>query len=341
MRIGITFDLREQYLEQGFGEEETAEFDRPDTIEAIERTLQDLGHETDRIGNLPALASRLVNGQRWDLVFNIAEGMNGFGREAQVPCLLDAYGIPYTFSDPLVLSLTLHKGMAKHVVRDLGIPTADFAVVASEEDLRRIALPFPLFAKPVAEGTGKGISAASRVRDAAELETVCRDLLARFRQPVLVETYLPGRELTVGIVGCGKEAQCLGVLEVFLKEGAEQNAYSYVNKEECEERVEYRLAKDPLAVRAADIALAAYRGLGCRDAARVDLRANAAGVPNFLEVNPLPGLHPHHSDLPILCTLAGISYKDLLSRIVRSACARQNLGSPSSEGAVARRRASE
>lgn len=340
MRIGITFDLREQYLAQGFGEEETAEFDRPDTIEAIEQTLQDLGHETDRIGNLPALASRLVVGERWDLVFNIAEGMVGFGREAQVPCLLDAYGIPYTFSDPLVLSLTLHKGMTKHVVRDLGIPTADFAVVASEQDVRRIVLPYPLFAKPVAEGTGKGISPASRIRDAAELEEVCRGLMARFRQPVLVETYLPGREFTVGIVGCGQEAECLGVLEVFLKEGAEQNAYSYVNKEECEDRVEYRLAKDPPALQAAEIALAAYRGLGCRDAARVDLRADAAGIPRFLEVNPLPGLHPEHSDLPILCTLAGISYKDLLGRIVRSACARQNPESRLPAGFVPNRGAS-
>lgn len=323
MRIGITFDLREQYLAQGFGEEETAEFDRPDTIAAIEQTLQDLGHETDRIGNLPALASRLVAGERWDLVFNIAEGLNGFGREAQVPCLLDAYGIPYTFSDPLVLSLTLHKGMTKHVVRDLDLPTPDFAVVASEQDLRKIALPpFPLFAKPVAEGTGKGISPASKIHDAAELQEVCRDLLARFRQPVLVETFLPGREFTVGIVGSGKEAECLGVLEVSLREEAEQNAYSYVNKEECEERVEYRLVKDARAAQAAEIALAVYRGLGCRDAARVDLRADAAGIPHFLEVNPLPGLHPQHSDLPILCTLAGISYKDLLGRIVRSACAR-------------------
>jgi hypothetical protein len=126
MNVGITYDLREDYLAEGYSEEETAEFDRSDTIEAIERTLQDLGFQTDRIGNISNLISRLVAGDRWDLVFNIAEGLRGFGREAQVPAILDAYGIPYTFSDPLVLALTLHKALTKHVMRSMGVPTPDF-----------------------------------------------------------------------------------------------------------------------------------------------------------------------------------------------------------------------
>ena len=132
MKIGITYDLRQYYLSQGMGEEETAEFDSPVTIESIDSTLSELGHVTDRIGNIRNLTSRLAAGDHWDLVFNIAEGIRGFGREAQVPALLEAYDIPYTFSDPLVLSLTLHKGMTKHVIRDLGIPTADFAVVETD-----------------------------------------------------------------------------------------------------------------------------------------------------------------------------------------------------------------
>ena len=322
MIVGITYDLREQYLAEGFGEEETAEFDRPDTIEAIEGTLKDLGYRTDRIGHIRSLAARLVQGDRWDLVFNIAEGLQGYGREAQVPALLDAYGIPCTFSDSMVMALTLHKGMTKHVVRDLGIPTPDFAVVVREEDLRTLRLPYPLFAKPVAEGTGKGVSSSSKIHDPNELAQACRSLLAAYRQPVLVEAYLPGREFTVGITGTDDDARCLGVVEVILKEGAEQNAYSYLNKEECEVRVEYRLVSDAMAVKAAEAALAAYRGLGCRDAGRVDLRSDADGIPNFMEVNPLPGLHPEHSDLPILCTLAGIPYRELIGRIVRSASSR-------------------
>jgi D-alanine-D-alanine ligase len=323
MRVGITYDLRQDYLDEGYGEEETAEFDRPDTIEAIERTLAELGYTPLRIGHIRSLVNRLAAGERWDMVFNIAEGLAGYGREAQVPALLDAYRIPYTFSDALVLSLTLHKGMTKHVIRDLGIPTPDFAVVESEKDAAAVDLPFPLFAKPVAEGTGKGITGASKITGPAELASVCRKLLAQFRQPVLVETFLPGRELTVGIVGSVGRAEAIGVMEVVLRERAERDVYSYVNKEKYEELVEYRLVDDGLARKAREVALAAWRGLGCRDGGRVDLREDAEGVPSFMEVNPLAGLHPVHSDLPILCSLGGISYGELIFRIMESAKERQ------------------
>lgn len=322
MKVGMTYDLRQEYLAEGYGEEETGEFDRPDTIEAIERTLQELGFETDRIGHARQLVKRLANGDRWDLVFNIAEGMHGFGREALVPALLEAYRIPCVFSDSLVLALTLHKGMTKHVIRDLGIPTPDFAVVETEAEIEHIALPFPLFAKPVAEGTGKGITAASKIADREALLTVCRKLLTHYKQPVIVETFLPGREFTVGIIGTGENARTIGAMEVILKANAEQDVYSYTNKELCEELVEYRLATDELAVKAQEVALAAWRGLKCRDGGRLDLRTDARGVPNFIEVNPLAGIHPQHSDLPILCTLVGMPYRDLIDAIMQSALQR-------------------
>ena len=129
MNIGITYDLRDDYLSEGYSYEETAEFDRIDTIDGIDEALQALGHTTDRIGNVKQLVKRLAAGHRWDLVFNIAEGMHGAGREALVPALLDAYRIPYTFSDPFVLTLTLHKGLTKTIIRAAGIRTADFVVV--------------------------------------------------------------------------------------------------------------------------------------------------------------------------------------------------------------------
>ncbi len=326
MVIGITYDLRQDYLDRGYGEEETAEFDRVDTIEAIERTLISLGHQTDRIGHIWNLTARLARGDRWDLVFNIAEGLRGMGREAQVPALLDAYDIPYTFSDPLVLALALHKGMAKRVLRDLGVPTPDFVEIHNVADVESISLPFPLFAKPVAEGTGKGIDSASKIRDTAGLRAVCGRLLATYRQPVLVETFLPGREFTVGIVGTGQKARSVGVMEVILNTQAEQDAYSYVNKEKCEELVRYQLSHDDLADKAVDTALAAWKGFGCRDAGRVDLRADASGIPNVIELNPLAGLHPEHSDLPIICNLEGISYTQLFSMIIDSAMERVNKG---------------
>jgi D-alanine-D-alanine ligase len=322
MLVGVTYDLRSDYLAEGYSEEETAEFDSPATIQALEDAIAACGHRVRRIGNVRRLVERLAAGERWDLVFNFAEGINGIGREAQVPAILDAYGIAYTFSDPVVMGLTLHKGLTKRVVRDAGVPTPDFAVVEGAADIARIALPFPLFAKPIAEGTGKGVSPASRIADRRRLGAVCRDLLKRFDQPVLVETFLPGREFTVGVLGTGDQAVAIGALEVILKDNAEEGVYSYRNKEECEERVIYRLAGDAQAHEASAVALAAWRALGCRDAGRVDLRADAAGRINFIEVNPLAGLHPTHSDLPILWRQAGGQYGDLIRRIVDSAAAR-------------------
>ena len=325
LTIGFTYDLRDDYLREGYSLEETAEFDKPDTIDAIEKVILQNGYATDRIGHGKALIRRLSAGDRWDLVFNIAEGLYGFGREALVPALLDAYQIPYTFSDALGQSLTLHKGMTKHVVRNLGIPTPDFAVVSTEEDINCVSLPFPLFAKPVAEGTGKGITALSKIDRPEDLHSVCLNLLCNFHQPVLVETYLPGREFTVGIIGTGPDARALGVMEVILNPEAEQYAYSYDNKEHYENLVRYAVADDAEARKAVAISLAAWRGLDLKDAGRIDLRSDSSGNPHFIEVNSLAGLNPVRSDLPILCRLVGIPYEKLIGDILNSALKRAEI----------------
>src|ERR1700760_3294459 len=155
MRIGVTYDLRDDYRALGLSEEETAEFDAEETIAAVCGALAGLGHTPVRIGHVKALAAALVAGTRWDAVFNICEGLKGVAREAQAPALLEAYDIPYMFSDPLTLALCLDKAMTKHVLRDAGVPTADFVLIESEADIARVALNFPLFLKPVAEGSGK------------------------------------------------------------------------------------------------------------------------------------------------------------------------------------------
>lgn len=328
LNIGMTYDLREEYLAAGYKEEDVAEFDSPRTIEGIEDALQTLGFKTERIGHVKNLAARLTAGETWDLVFNIAEGRHGFGREAQVPALLEAYDIPYTFSDPLTLSVTLHKGMAKHVVRDQGVPTPDFRMVERRRDIEAIDLPFPLFAKPVAEGTGKGIDGSSRITNPAQLTAVCLRLLERYRQPVMVEEYLPGREYTVGILGSGDEAKVLGIMEVILLDKAEAGAYSYLNKEFCDDRVLYRPVEEFTARKVGQVALDAWRALACRDGGRVDLRLDGNGVPHFMEVNPLAGLHPEHSDLPILCRMNQISYLELIEGIIRSAMERYGFTIP-------------
>jgi len=318
MRIGVTYDLRADYLAMGMSEEDSAEFDADITIASLVTALAGLGHEPVRIGNIRALTPRLAAGERWDAVFNICEGLSGYAREAQVPGLLDAYAIPYVFSDALTLALCLDKGWTKRIVRDAGVPTPPFAVIERAADAGKIALPFPLFLKPVAEGSGKGVSARSRVNTAAELKAVAAELLGHFRQPVLVETYLPGREFTVGIVGTGDEARALGVLDIAPVGKPVGLVYGFENKERCDENVAYRLIDDADAQAAADVALAAWRALRCRDGGRIDVRHDADGRPQFLEVNPLAGLNPEHSDLCFLARFQGLAYQELIGLIMSS-----------------------
>lgn len=318
MRIGVTYDLRSDYLALGYGEEETAEFDSEITIEAICEALASLGHEPVRIGGVRKLAEALVAGRRWDAVFNICEGLDGVSREAQVPALLEAYAVPYVFSDPLTLALALDKGMAKRIVRSFGVPTPDFAQIAHDDDISQISLPFPLFLKPVAEGSGKGVNANSRVTDRTMLARAARDLLQRFRQPVLVEGYLPGREFTVGMIGTGEEATVLGVLEVIATESAVGHGYGYENKEYFEEKMIYRLVDDREAHDAANVARGAWRALRCRDGGRVDVRYGSDGKAYFLEVNPLAGLNPERSDLVFVARFKGMAYRELISAILDS-----------------------
>jgi len=322
MLIGFTYDLRSDYLAEGYGEEETAEFDQLGTIEAIEGALQSLGHEVDRIGHARSLVERLARGDRWELVFNICEGLRGAARESQVPALLDVYEITYTFADPAVLAVCLDKALTKTVVRGAGLPTPDWHVVRVLDDLTNFELPFPVIAKPIAEGTGKGIDAASKVVDIASLRNTCRQLLATYNEPVLIEQFLPGREFTVGILGTDHDAAVLGTLEVLFGPNAEPDVYSYRNKEHSEALMSYRLvraADDRQVAQAEAIALAAWRTVGGRDGGRLDLRCGPDGRPQLMEVNPLAGLHPTHSDLPMLCTALGMEYVELIERIVESA----------------------
>jgi len=322
MRVGLVYDLRDDYRRLGFSEEAIAEFDSPETIDALAEALAGHGLAVERIGHIRALAARLVAGERWDFVVSIAEGLRGRSREAQVPALLEAYDVPYAFSDPLTMAVTLDKAVAKRLVRDAGLPTAPFAVIETDADAQAVDLPFPVFAKPIAEGTGKGCGQTSRIGDRSRLAKVAARLRRSYGQPVLVEPYLPGREFTVGIVGTGAAAEVIAVLEIELLANAEAGVYSLSNKELCENRVRYVLADDAEACAAAEVALGAYRALGCRDVGRVDVRSDGVGRPQFLEVNPLPGLHPTHSDLPILAALTGVTYQALIGRIVESCLAR-------------------
>ena len=322
IKIGITYDLKSEYLSQGASLESVAEFEDPETIEALTNTLIQFGFQVDLITNIHSLVKQLSQGERWDLIFNIAEGLNGSARESQIPCLLEAYQIPYVFSDAATLCVCMNKAICKKVLRDSEVKTADFFVVHSLADLEHHRLPFPLFAKPVAEGSGKGIHENSIIHNAHELREQCEFLLNTFKQPVLVETYLPGDEYTVGILGTGDGAQVLGVMKIEFNEDLAAPFYSLTNKQNYENRVTYRLADPEMETYVGNEALKAWRHLGCRDGGRLDMRLDQHGVAHFIEVNPLAGLHPEKSDLVILARLKNMTYHELISMILRSALLR-------------------
>ncbi|MCE5258250.1 MAG: D-alanine--D-alanine ligase [Chloroflexi bacterium] len=326
MLVGLTFDLRSDYLALGYSEDATAEFDSNLTITALEEAIQACGLKTTRIGHARALCEHLVAGERWDLVFNIAEGLAGRSREAQVPCLLELYGIPYVLSDPLVCALTLDKAITKKLVRAAGYNTANFFVLNRLGELGSVNLAYPLFAKPLAEGTGKGVSPQSFISTGAELAQVCGSILDTYRQPVLIEEYLPGREFTVGIVGNGADAHIIGTMEVVMCQREMQAIYSYEIKEQWQKYVTYTSPPVGALSEAVEaLALGCYRTLECRDAARVDIRLDASGTPSFMEINPLPGMNPIFSDLPIIAYRAGLTYDGLVQAIIGSAMRRLGL----------------
>jgi D-alanine-D-alanine ligase len=278
-----------------------------------------------RIGNARQLTGQLVAGERWDLVFNIAEGLHGMGREAQVPAILDLYRIPYTFSDPLVMSLTLHKALTKRIIRDAGLSTGRFFLAAAPEDAGRVPFDPPYFVKPVAQGTGMGITTDSVIRDRQNLPGICRALMDQFDQPVLIEQFLCGREFTTGLVGTGTGANVMGTMEIIVLADQGKDIYSFENKEGWKGRVQYLPLSgdmDPVIRDVEALALAAWQVLECRDAGRIDIRCDANGTPCFIEVNPLAGLRPHYSDLPMVCEFFGTSYVRLVDMILTSALER-------------------
>lgn len=302
-----------------------AEWDEPATIDAVERALRPLG-EVIRLEAVEDFPVRLLEA-RPDFVFNVAEGLYGPNREGHVPAICEFLGIPYSASDPLTLSLALHKGRAKEILQVRGVPTAPFILARTTADARACSLPFPLFAKPAFEGSGKGVSVRSLCHSRKELVKQVDYLLATYREPVLVETYLPGAEFTVAILGNGKEARCLPIVGMRfeeLPEGAPP-IYGYEAKWiwdnpddpleifECPARIPARLASQIRTV-----SLAAYQALECRDWCRVDIRCDAAGLPNVVELNPLPGILPDPRDnscFPKAARAAGMTYDELIRTV--------------------------
>jgi D-alanine-D-alanine ligase len=317
--------------------DEFAEWDSPVTIAAVEAALSKLG-KVVRIEATEEFPERL-RAIRPDIVFNIAEGFHGVNRESHVPAMCEFFGIPYSGSDPFTLTLCLDKARAKETLSFHGIPTPRFAVVENLADLdeRTFSLELPLFIKPLHEGSSKGITDGNLCRDRDHLLAQTKFLLENYHQPVLVEEYLPGQEFTCGVLGNGDEATVLPLVGMnfeALPKGA-LPIYSYDAKfvwDRPERPLEIfqcpaKISRE-LQSAIERVVLDAYRVLGCRDWARIDVRLDGAGNPNVLEVNPLPGILPDPADnscLPKAARAAGIGYDELIQSCLRFAAARQGV----------------
>lgn len=326
MRIGIAYDLKSDFeVEADRPDDALEEYDSLATIEAIASALRSRGHDAVLMGGGRSFLEKLLSDAP-ELVFNIAEGHSTRSREAWVPSACEMLGVPVTHADPLTCALTLDKGLAKRVAASCGVPTPAFAVVRTAAKVEHLGLRYPVIAKPLGEGSSIGIRRTSRSKDAAALREDVSRLLAGYRQGVLVEEFCAGPEFTVGILGTGEAARVIGALHVRPRSGRlEEFIYSVEVKRNWREEVEY-VYPPPVAPALArsieEVALAAHRGLGCRDVSRVDVRLDASGAPQFIEVNPLPGLNPETGDLCILAKRAGLAYEDLVNAIVDSAVAR-------------------
>jgi D-alanine-D-alanine ligase len=326
MRIGLAYNEKP---DSAPASDEYAEWDDASTISAVEQALGLFGSVVRLEAD--ALFPQKLSMARPDLVFNMAEGKSGLARESHVPAICEYLNLAYTGSDPLTLALSLHKGRTKEILAYRGVPTAPFRVIERAADLERMPLPFPLFVKPVAEGSGKGIFVNNLCDSPTILAERVLFLLERYAQPVLVETYLPGPEFTVAILGNGDGVRCLPVVGFdfdTLPAGAAP-VYGYEAKWvwdtpdkpldifQCPADVSPALYRE-----IEQVALDAYRAVGCRDWCRVDVRVDRFGVPNVIELNPLPGIIPDpamNSCFPKAARAAGIGYDELIHEVVQIA----------------------
>jgi D-alanine-D-alanine ligase len=331
IEVGIAYDLRSDFVDgqspsAGAPDDLLEEYDSPETVEAIAAALEACGYRARLLGGGRALLRELLE-RPPALVFNLAEGAGTRSREAHVPAVCELLGVPYTHSDPLTLAITLDKSVANPLVSAAGVPTPRGQVV--ERPDAAIALDFPVIAKPVAGGSSLGLRTSSRADSADELRPHLERLLRDYRQPALVEEFCPGPEFTVGIVGAGDAAEVIGVMELVPRAiPVERFVYSVELKRAGPAEVDYLCPPrrpESLRAKVVETALAAYRVLGCRDIARVDVRLAADGEPRFLEVNPLPGLQPWWGDLVLLAEARGFGYAELIGTIVARARERQGL----------------
>lgn len=345
LRIALIYNLKTNVrVGQDAPPDALAEYDAPQTVEGLTVALEGAGHQVIPLEADETLLDT-VRQARPDLCFNLAEGLRGDAREAQVPALLELLGLPYTGSKVLTQAISLDKAMTKRIWRDCGLPTAPFQVFARGDEPLDPTLAFPLFVKPVREGSGMGVTPASRVFDAVALRAQVRWVIQTYRQPALVETFLPGREFTIGLIGNtlmpgeaplsalydARGFHVFPVEEIDLNQGANPLVYNTAAKSYGpeDEGVPGLIVPadipDTLAQELKELAVAAFEALGALDLSRVDFRLDAAGRPNLVEINTLPGLRPAYSDMCLVALGEGMPYEVLVNEILKLAARRYQL----------------
>ena len=329
MKIGLSYDLKEAAAVSISYQTEDAleEYDSLETVEALEAAIQSQGHTTVRLGGGREFLTRVLN-EKVDLVFNIAEGLGNYrSREAQIPSVLEILNIPYSGSDPATLALSLDKPLTNRIIALERVHVPQCRVIENSKQLQEIdwtEFPFPVFVKPVHEGSSKGIRLNSRVENSSQINDVVLKLSELYQQPIMVEEFIAGDEVTVGMVG-NSPPRIVGIMRIVPKEKDVNFVYSLEVKRNYEQLVDYecpaQLTGTTLQL-IEDAAYKIYQILGCRDFSRLDFRINNQGTPYFLEINPLPGLNPRTSDLGIMARKMSWDYQSLVIAVLNAALER-------------------
>lgn len=333
-RIGITFNLKKAEVSAGEPDDRYEEYDCLETIQTLEREIRKFGFETERFEDDDTFLERISQNPP-EFVFNIAEGRGSTrGRESQVPSVLESLGIPFSGSDSVALAITLDKWLTHHMLAGCGAMVPDLFMFSCEHDLRRSMGLFEkhdtFIVKPRWEGSSKGVFHDSVVDNPLDLAKRVRRIWRQYRQPALVEEFLPGAEITVGVMG-NRTPASIGMMAIDAKAVGSRAVYSIDHKRNWEELVRYLGPEtiDPdLRALLSEDAVKAFRILELKDVARVDFRLDKAGVPKIIDVNPLPGISEAYSDLPILYRMSGGTFTSLLRGILKEAFSRQGLRWP-------------
>jgi D-alanine-D-alanine ligase len=328
VKIGLAYDLKDAVISTSSSPEDALEeYDTPETVEAITVVIESLGHSVIKLGGGKEFIVNILQ-NNLDFVFNFCEGLGNYkSREAQVPSVLEMLGVPYSGSDPQCLAICLDKPLTKTLVAAAGVRTPRWRLITDYIQLKDIAagdLSLPAFVKPAYEGSSKGIRLGSRAETVTQATEAAAGLLEHYRQPVMIEEFIAGDEVTVGMLGNAPPA-VLGIMRILPKQNNSHFIYSLEVKREWEQLVNYECpARLNVGImeEITDLSFKAFKTLGCRDFARLDFKLDSEGVPYFLEVNPLAGLNPKSGDMPIMAYKLGWTYQALISTILNAAIQR-------------------